>query len=157
MCNLKGHMCLWRLFKEDNHEQNCSCYPDCTRTTFDITIVKEPIKAEEECSDNYPLSDYTHNYLVNYINFHNPCNRLNMVKLLQTEVYNLEFWNLYNYIQPKTSKNSTKVPENGSQCQQRISEDFAIVDVVINSPFVMRLNQDVRVSIADKISSIGNL
>ncbi len=68
ICDFNGNRCFKVFFDRGDNIVNCSCFPDCSKITYDIYITKELINADTECANvtgepNY-LQTYTNGYMV---------------------------------------------------------------------------------------------
>jgi len=65
-----------------------------------------------------------------------------------------DFWDTQNDV----FSGGINVPVNisRSNCQQRITQDIALVEITFSNQFVTKMQQNVRVTFTDKISNIGN-
>lgn len=64
ICDFVGNQCFKNVFDRGDNIVNCSCFPDCSKITYDVYITKEPINAETECA----LTPPDINYLLRYAN-----------------------------------------------------------------------------------------
>ena len=137
MCDLLGNICFKNILSQHTRVLNCSCKPDCSQVNYDYFIVQEDLNPTAECNkveENKPLLEYLKNY--------------------QTDQHMTKFWNLLNTAIGKTAGEKVESEER-MNCNNRITNDIAIVEIYFSTAFVSKMKKDVRTTFSDKISNIG--
>ena len=78
--------------------------------------------------------------------------------LVATKYYKTSF-NFRNMIKLATDKATSDIlkEEIDNLCLNRMTNDVAIVQIQFSTPFVTQMKLDVRLSLADKVSNIGEM
>ena len=82
-----------------------------------------------------------------------------LIKWLVATKYYKKSFNFRNMIKLATDKATSDIlkEEIDNLCVNRMTNDVAIVQIQFSTPFVTQMKLDVRLSLADKVSNIGEM
>ena len=131
-------------------EKKClaKCQPDCNEVKHTISVEKTPLDLEKSIcanSDDYTTSEksiWRHIFGEGQIHAKILWNKETSSKTLARTLQNRMF-----------GTNDTM--ENIKYCIGKVSMDIAVVNVVVNSPTVQKLVQDVKTTFSDKLAIFG--
>ena len=120
----------------------CShCDYDCNRTQHTTSFIIRKIDHEKFCAERYVDAEYPITDIMDYIDIR-PGLKKNP-KLFYLKWKALLDGTEYQY-------NQTKV------CYWKAMNDFAIVNVYLSTPTILRMKQDVKVKLHEKFALLGN-
>ena len=143
ICDFYGSSCFTSYIENGLAEQ-CSteCLPGCNEVKYTISAEKESIDWKLFCSDD-------------------PKARKN-----RRDVFDIEASNLVRNPSFASSKalsqfqqvllNFTEAEFNSKYCEDKFRFDIAIVEIIVDSPTVIKYNKHHRVTITDKLANFGN-
>ena len=157
ICDFFGSSCFNKLMKKDYTEEQCrkKCTSDCNEIKYSLSVDQSPLESQEYvCVDPTSKDVTTKENVQNTIwrnMFGDPIhgNEVSWFKLTNTD-------RMVRIVQDAlTTPNQTTKQKDF--CVKKVSADIAVVEVIINSPTVLRLIQSVKVSFVEKLANFGKL
>jgi hypothetical protein len=136
LCDIMGNLCFKDVLVDGNRLKDCSCFSDCSGVTYNYIALKEPLDPLEICRKSSGkhfsgLKAYLREYL--------------------SDVKMTKFFGMYTNI----SQGFVFDPAVKDNCEDRIVNDIAIVDIFFGSQFATVYEQDVRTTMTGKFSEVG--
>ena len=155
MCEFYGSSCFNSILNK-NITEECKekCVSSCDEVKYSISIDKEPIDEDGEiCLSQADPDDALRREIKKYIKMLFPDNSTSDIDIPRKRA-------MTNLIKDMLLQKddsyylNEKLPFEKS-CKAKLKYDIAGVIVKISSPSFMRLEQDIRVSMTDKLGSLG--
>jgi hypothetical protein len=115
--------------------RKCGCYDDCNSIQFTFTDNKENVKASDFCTDS---TDAVYQYI----------EERSMRSLYADRLLGRSNW------VDATDANST-AKRNGSLCVDFIQNNLAIVDIVLPSPSLTKMEKRLRMTLTEQLGVLG--
>ena len=144
ICDFYGSSCFNSII-ENGLAQSChtTCLSGCNETIYTISMEKEGLDENKICN---PQSDF-HEYDLDLVD-------IAIQRHITSGTTNAADSMLRRFQEATVqSKNTSTFAQ--SYCKQKMMYDVAVVDVVINTPTVLRYVQNRRVTVADKLANFG--
>ena len=156
ICDFFGSSCFNKMMKTDKIEVKCrkECDSDCEEIKYSLSVDRSPIESQD------------------YVCLH-PRKRDKNEKNVQKSIWNhifgeplagngLSWFQLTNSdrilrIVQDALMNPNKTTDLEEFCTKKVTADIAVVEVIINSPTVLRLIQSVKVSFVEKLANFGKV
>ena len=154
ICDFFGSSCFNKMMKIDTTEEDCriSCDSDCEEVKYSLSVDRSPLESDDYICLNPKTRDKTEKNVQksiwnsifgetidgNPISWFHLTNADRFVKIVQDALIN-----------------PNKTTDQIDYCKEKVSSDIAVVEIIINSPTVLRLVQSVKVSFVEKLANFG--
>ena len=144
------------MMKTDYTEEQCrkKCPSDCNEIKYSLSVDQSPLQSQEYVCVSPKTKDGTEQTFqksIWYNMFGEPIqgNEVSWFKLTDTD-------RIVRIVQDALS-NPNKTTAQEEFCTKKVTSDIAVVDIIINSPTVLRFIQGVKVSFVEKLANFGKL
>ena len=152
ICNGMGSHCFYENMNDNSfRDKSCYCLPDCHSIQYATVKDEIPLSADY-CKGLF--SEYSPHITA----------RLPIVSLLYDQMYKYmestrtEDWNHYELHRYSRDRYNFKAGVrffDETMCQDWVIKDLAIIEIQMTSPAYLKMTQSAKVTLSDKISSIG--
>ena len=155
VCDFFGSSCFNKMMKKEYTEEQCrkKCTADCMEIKYSLSVDQSPLDSQEYICINPKNKDATTEYSIQNSIWRNMFGdeiEGNKVSWFQTTNTDRIIRTAQDAI---TITNKTM--SQTDFCIKKVIADIAVVEVVINSPTVLRLIQGVKVSFVEKMANFG--
>ena len=129
------------------------CIAGCNEIQYTISVEKYILDDNKICNRKANNRKYELNLfdttLENYI--------MSSANMQEAGIRRYQALLYLNQTQPAKDPRKNKEKFDTEYCKRKIRDDIAMVDVVINTPTIIRYVQNKRVSLADRLANFGKL
>ena len=142
------------MMKMDTTEEKCrrNCSSDCEEVKYSLSVDRSPLESEDYICLNPKTRDKTNKNVQNSIwsnifgetiddnqvSWFQLTNADRMIRIVQDALVN-----------------PNKTTDQIDYCNKKVASDIAVIEVIINSPTVLRLVQSLKVSFVEKLANFG--
>ena len=143
LCGFYGNSCFNSFLKNGlGNECKTQCNSSCNEVKYTMSVEKEPLDGEKICSYDDEYSDSELSIM-----------ELAARKHIRNGTYSAR--EAVIRFQEALTKSNGRTEFLYKYCQNKVKYDMALVDIIMDSPTVLKYVQNVKVTFTDKLANLG--